>query len=417
MIPEWIKYKRNMNEKSRVWFLDCRGTGFKPESYLWQERINSQISHILDDLHSASWKEPVLMKCHIGEEKCRTRLLPQFCLSTVEHFIKQGMKRIVAGDSTVAYSGKRGYRENGVDCSSYLHLAQRHGWSKKGALGVPFVILDRPSTSKDGGLIFTEEEAKLYPKGSKYFKSVYMSGGFAAAGTIINHVHFTLHDMAQIASAVKGITMGGSSYKGKLIMHKCYFPLIDREGCKKCGLCALNCPEHALKWQEGRVPEVDREDCIGCGECSTVCQNNTITLMPQVIKDWLKGSDTLAYRMADYIIGMMENRWDRLLNIVHMYNITRRCDCLNKSQKPIISDIGFVVGKNPFAVDFLCTSLLCDEVYKAVQDGRLKGNRGLCREDILQCFFKSYNGFEPYRYIQKGYGIVVEPEPVHIRFE
>jgi uncharacterized Fe-S center protein len=42
-----------------------------------------------------------------------------------------------------------------------------------------------------------------------------------------------------------------------------------------------------------------------------------------------------------------------------MYSITEHCDCLNRAQSPLLQeDIGFLVGKNPFAIDKLASELL-----------------------------------------------------------
>lgn len=415
-IPFWIQYKKGKNEKSPVWFLDCRGTNFSPKASSWHRKINEKIEMILQEIHAPEWKEPVLIKCHIGEEKCQTRMIPQFCMSTVNHFRRMGMDKIVSGDSTVAYTGKRGFKENHSACTPYLQLAERHRWTEKGPLRIPFIVLDRPDTSVRDIFSFTDEELLQISEDSKYFREVYLSGGFDAAGTIINHIHLTLHDMAQIACTVKGITMGGSSYKGKLIMHKCYFPVIKENACLGCGTCSLKCPEKAMDWTKGEVPRLNRDKCIGCGECMAVCPSRNIAMRTQDIEDWMKGVDSLPYRMVDYMMGMMGGRWERLLNIVHMYNITRRCDCVDEKQKTIIPPIGFLIGRNPFAVDLMATYLLHEEIYNQVQSGKMKTKiDDIPEKDILRVFFPNYHGLAPYSYLQNKYGIVVEPKPVYIK--
>ncbi|MEC4676810.1 MAG: DUF362 domain-containing protein [Nitrospirota bacterium] len=413
-IPKWLKYRKGVNEKSPVWFLDLRGTGFSPDSPDWQVKVNIVIESVLKDMDLPQWKEPVLIKCHIGEKKCRTRMLPEFCLSTVKHLRSSGIRKIVSGDTSVAYSGDRGYHDNKEDCTRYLSLADRHGWTETGPLKTPFVVIDRPQTSVDGVFSFSSESVKLIPGDACRFREVFLSGGFAAAEGIVNHVHLTLHDMAQVACAVKGLTMGGSSYKGKLIMHKCYSPVIDAKKCKKCGSCATNCPESAFTWQKGEVPNLEKDRCIGCGECLAVCHGKSISMETAAVEDWLRGGDSLPYRMADYIMGMAEDRWDKILNVVHLYNITRRCDCVDRAQKPLIPHIGFLIGRNPFAVDLMSTYLLHEEFHKQVKNGSIKGGKSLGKSEILKIFFAEYHGMAPYMYIQKKYGITVEPEPIRI---
>ncbi|MFQ5901052.1 MAG: DUF362 domain-containing protein [Thermodesulfobacteriota bacterium] len=403
-IPEWLRYKKDENEKSPVWFIDVRGTDFSPDSLIWQKKINAEIEAVLKEIEVPQWEEPVLIKSHIGERRCRTRMLPEFCLSTVGFFRSLGMGKIVCGDSTVAYSGDRGYHDNHGECSRYLTLAEKHGWTEKGPLGTPFVVLDRPQTSIKGIFSFEYEEIMINPETSNRFRDVYLSGGIAAAGTIVNHVHLTLHDMAHVACAVKGITMGGSSYKGKLTMHKCYSPAIDGRICERCGICAIKCPEGALDWEKESVPDLHGDRCIGCGECMVVCPNRSISMSSNEIEDWSRGGESLPYRMADYIMGMMEGRWDRLLNVVHLYNITRRCDCVDGVQRPIVPHIGFLIGRNPFAIDLMSTSLLHEQICNQTENGTTRINAS----DILN-FFDEYHGTGPYMHIQKEYEIVVEP--------
>jgi NADP-reducing hydrogenase subunit HndC len=47
---------------------------------------------------------------------------------------------------------------------------------------------------------------------------------------------------------------------------------IDKELCKKCGLCAKGCPTTAISGTLGKVPyEIDSAKCIRCGACVTNC--------------------------------------------------------------------------------------------------------------------------------------------------
>jgi uncharacterized Fe-S center protein len=63
--------------------------------------------------------------------------------------------------------------------------------------------------------------------------------------------------------------------------------------------------------------------------------------------------------MADYVLGIMHGRWDAVINVLHMYTITERCDCVNRRQKPMVQqDLGFLIGKNPFAVDVIASRML-----------------------------------------------------------
>jgi len=47
--------------------------------------------------------------------------------------------------------------------------------------------------------------------------------------------------------------------------------LIDPEKCKKCGLCARNCPVKCISGDRNTPYEIDQEKCIKCGTCLEVC--------------------------------------------------------------------------------------------------------------------------------------------------
>lgn len=53
---------------------------------------------------------------------------------------------------------------------------------------------------------------------------------------------------------------------------------------------------------------------------------------------------------------------------MHLYNITELCDCVDMRQKPIVEDIGFLVGKNPFAVDKIAGELLSQRLSPSTAD-------------------------------------------------
>ncbi|MDY6855536.1 MAG: DUF362 domain-containing protein [Thermodesulfobacteriota bacterium] len=397
-----------------VWFLDVRGSGFSAQAKSWQHRINAKTKEIFNNI-TTDWKEPVLIKSHIGEPRCSTRMLPEYCLSSVDYLRGMGFNRICCGDSTVIYSGERGRKENIPGSPQrYLKLAKSHGWDEDGPLKVPFIILDRPETCIKGLFEFNEEEVSLLTHPPNRFKETFVAGGFHVAGSILNHVHLTLHDMAHLACAVKGLTMGGASARGKQMMHQFYIPFINRELCLGCGICIENCPEDALIFDQEGLPYLLEAKCIGCGECVAVCSNSCIQMESKEVLDWFRGKTTLPYRMADYLVGMMENRWSRLLNIVHLYNITRSCDCIDESQEPMINDIGFLIGQNPFAIDFLARRLIIEGFQnKAVQENMTFEAFMETSEDA-KFFFENDPGIAPYEYVEEKFHIPSQVELIRI---
>lgn len=326
-----------------------------------QKKINSAIYKALCYVHFQTVSGQALLKVHVGEPKCITRMKPEYTHGSVCFLKDAGAATVVAGDTTVAYSGPRGHKQNPSDnVFSYLKLAQRHGWSPDGPSGIPFVVLDRPSTAIPGKFEFGTEEEQVEVHGIQRFNDVFLAPGFRAADFVINHAHLTLHGLAGVAGCVKSIAMGCASYKGKLRMHQSLLPHFDPELCVKCGRCVENCPENALE-QEGEdsCPTVIAEICIGCGECQAVCEKDAISLQGEGVSDWQRGKDSLPLRMADYTIGLMNGRWKNTIHVLHMYSITEQCDCLNIQQEPMLKrNLGFLVGKNPFVIDQLAGKML-----------------------------------------------------------
>jgi len=296
----------------------------------------------------------VLMKVHVGERKCTTRMRPGFVRACGQALTRRGAAGVVAGDTTVAYTGPRSHRSNTPsDCSAYLALAADHGWSRDGDAGMPFVVLDRPGTSVAGGLAFAQQEIVQKIDGIERFSDFCVAGGVAAADLVVNHAHLTLHGLAGFAGCVKSLAMGCTSLKGKLRMHQALHPHADPERCTGCGLCVKHCPEDALRIEEERQrPVVDAARCIGCGECVSVCPRQALRLEGEDIHDWSRGAETISRRMVDYTMGLMNGRWARTLHVLHMIDITRLCDCVDLQQKPILdTQPGFLLGWNPFDID------------------------------------------------------------------
>jgi len=342
-----------------TFFLDIQGLDIEDPAV--QKEVNDALFALLCQCHDAGITGQGLIKIHIGEPRVITRMRPEYVTSSVRFLRQRGAERVVAGDTTVAYTGPRGHRENPLhDASQYVDQARTHGWSPEGPAGVPFVVLDRPSTGTPAIYAFGAESEEVEVSGINRFTDFFLAGGFAAADFVVNHAHLTLHGLAGVAGCVKSLAMGCSALKGKLRMHQSLHPCFDPEACERCGLCEENCPEGAIALAEGALcPEVDSELCIGCGECEAVCVQGAITLVGEDITDWGRGEATLPTRMADYVLGIMNGRWNRVINVLHMYTVTERCDCVNRRQKPMTQrDLGFLVGKNPFAVDLIAGRML-----------------------------------------------------------
>lgn len=57
-------------------------------------------------------------------------------------------------------------------------------------------------------------------------------------------------------------------------------PILDKQKCNYCGLCALYCPPQCLK-DMGDYFSPDLEFCKGCGICVKECPRKAISMLPE----------------------------------------------------------------------------------------------------------------------------------------
>ena len=69
-------------------------------------------------------------------------------------------------------------------------------------------------------------------------------------------------------------------------------PKIHAKKCKKCGLCAAQCPVEACTWVKGEVPEINKAECIKCYCCQEFCPGDAITLNGRMFRlaGWMAGT-------------------------------------------------------------------------------------------------------------------------------
>jgi pyruvate ferredoxin oxidoreductase delta subunit len=59
-------------------------------------------------------------------------------------------------------------------------------------------------------------------------------------------------------------------------------PVIDHGKCTKCGLCAIFCPDIAIKKLQDGQFEINLDYCKGCGICANECPQKAIQMVLEV---------------------------------------------------------------------------------------------------------------------------------------
>ncbi len=61
---------------------------------------------------------------------------------------------------------------------------------------------------------------------------------------------------------------------GKTGSWRVFRPIVDREKCNSCGICAMFCPDAAIS----EDLEIDLDFCKGCGICAHECPKKAIRM-------------------------------------------------------------------------------------------------------------------------------------------
>jgi|GEM_PF-478420 len=387
-IPKWM---RSGQGAPPVLFLDLRDRRADLDDPAVIELIGGALREMQEESAQGIITGPAIIKTHIGEPKITTSIIPRLAESSVAFLKSRGVNNMAFGDSTVLYSSRRGGRENPHGSEKpYLELARERGWA---VLSAPFVILDRPATSAPGMFEFREGAISLEAGAPGRFPFVHAAGAISAAKSFIQHAHMTGHNLTGLACCIKGIAMGVANRRGKAQMHLSLRPRFSAELCTACGNCAEVCPEEALDMESGQTPTLNDERCLGCGQCLAECEEKAIE-MKGLDKyegyDWSRGSASIHSRMVDYAIGLMQGLWDSMLHIAHLVRITPSCDCWNARQTPMSDDIGFLVGRNPFAVDRIASELLIERVSRFADEDMQRKINAMRISDIFAYAEKTY---------------------------
>ncbi len=282
----------------------------------------------------------VAIKIHFGESGNLAYIKPPYVRRAVE-MIKKLEGRPFLTDANTLYVGTRA---NSVD---HLETAIRNGFDYSVA-GAPLIIADG-LTGKD--------YVKVKINGD-HLKEVNIGSNAYHADAMVVMSHFKCHELTGFGGAIKNLGMGLGSRSGKQQMHSDVLPSVYDKKCTGCAKCKQWCPAEAIAMEDwngnkiGRKAFIMADKCWGCGECIVSCQFGAIR------PNWKTRPEALQEKMAEYALGAMQDKADKIIFINFVMDISPECDCISHNDFPIVQDIGILASTDPVALDKACADLV-----------------------------------------------------------
>ena len=248
----------------------------KAKVYFIKEITPENVVKIYDKL-GIELKGNVAVKVHSGEDGNQNYLRPEFMKNIIEH---------VGGTVVECNTAYDGARTNNKD---HRELLEKHGWSK-------YYNVDL--MDEDGDY---EEEI---PNGLT-IKKDYLGTHIKNYDSVLVLSHFKGHPMGGFGGALKQLSIGFASRRGKAYIH---------------GAGTTDDPDYA--WQH--LPEQNKflESMADAASCVT---------------NHFKGNIAFINVMA---------------------NMSVDCDCCSVAEDPCMKDIGILASTDPIAIDKACIDLV-----------------------------------------------------------
>lgn len=225
----------------------------------------------------------VAVKLHSGEEGNQNYMKPEFVKDIIEHV------NGTVVECNTAYEGERNTTEK------HIKLMENHGWSKYFDVD----ILDSDA-----------EDILENPNGEVIKKNI-VGSKMKNYDSMLVLSHFKGHPMGGFGGALKNISIGLASSKGKMHIH--------------------------------------------CGGVENISMFDA-------------DHDSFLKSMADSAKTINDFYKDKIVYINAMVNMSVDCDCCHIAEDPCIKDIGILISADPVALDQACIDL----VYNSKDEGRDK---------------------------------------------
>ncbi|MFH2064812.1 MAG: DUF362 domain-containing protein [Pseudomonadota bacterium] len=294
-------------------------------------------------------RDLVAIKLHFGELGNTAYIRPVFFRKIVETIRKAGGDPFLTDANTV-YAGTRS------DSVNHLQTAIHNGFA--------YSVVDAPIIIADGLRGKSEIAVEI---NQKRFEKVYIGSEIVNADALISIAHFKGHELSGFGGTIKNLGMGCASRKGKLAQHSSVSPKVITKKCIGCEDCVPHCSQHAIS-VENKKASINPETCIGCGECILICPNSAIQIQ------WNQSVPVFLENMAEYTMGVLQNKSQKALFVNFITDISPACDCYGHNDSPLVRNIGILASTDPVAIDQASVDLVNKEI--ALPGSCLKENRG-----------------------------------------
>lgn len=257
----------------------------KAKVYFTKEISGDSLIKLYDKL-GVTLPGKVAVKLHSGEEGNQNYMKPEFVRGIIEHV--EG----VVVECNTAYEGERNTTEK------HMKLMENHGWSK-------YFTVDILDSEKDDVLM--NENGEVIQKN-------YVGSKMKNYDSMLVLSHFKGHPMGGFGGALKNISIGLASSKGKSYIHT------------------------------GGMEESSFNDLMNADR------------------------DAFLKSMADSAKTITDFYGEKIVYINAMVNMSVDCDCCHVAKDPCMADIGILASMDPVALDQACIDL----VYNSKDAGRDK---------------------------------------------
>lgn len=310
--------------KSKVYFTDMRTT---MENNLLGKLKKLILAAGIGDLPFEG--RYTAIKLHFGEPGNLSFLRANYAKVVADTVKSFGGKPFLV-DCNTLYAGRR------KDALDHLDAAMENGFTPY-STGCQIIIGDGLK-----GL----DEVIVPLEGTKHIRQAKIGRGIADADILISLSHFKGHELTGFGGAIKNLGMGCASRAGKMEQHRSGKPVVDRDACRGCRLCARHCAQNAIVYDASRKASIDHALCVGCGHCIAACNFDAIDT-PN-----MNNNTVLSERIAEYTLAAVKDK--PCFHICIAAQISPHCDCWGTNDTPIIPDVGMFASFDPVALDMAC---------------------------------------------------------------